>query len=100
VRDTDYLEKCRKENAKWRDWLSNALAEIGVPCDTSTANFVLARFGSETEANACDDHLKSEGIIVRRVGGYKLPHCLRITVGDESACRRVVHGIAQFKGAR
>ncbi|MCK0120190.1 histidinol-phosphate transaminase [Loktanella sp. F6476L] len=100
VRDLDYLEKCRTENAKWRDWLANALAEIGVPCDTSTANFVLARFGSEQEANACDDHLKSEGILVRRVAGYKLPHCLRITVGDESACRRVVHGIAQFKGAR
>jgi histidinol-phosphate aminotransferase len=100
VRDLDYLQKCRTENAKWRDWLSNALAEIGVPCDTSTANFVLARFGSETEANACDDHLKSEGIVVRRVAGYKLPHCLRITVGDESACRRVVHAIAQFKGAR
>ena len=100
VRDLDYLRKCRTENAKWRDWLSNALAEIGVPCDTSTANFVLARFGSETEANACDDYLKSEGILIRRVAGYKLPHCLRITVGDESACRRVVHGIAQFKGAR
>lgn len=100
VRDTDYLEKCRTENAKWRDWLANALAEIGVPCDTSTANFVLARFGSEAEANACDDHLKSEGILVRRVAGYKLPHCLRITVGDESACRRVVHAIAQYKGAR
>ncbi|MEO9865175.1 MAG: histidinol-phosphate transaminase [Yoonia sp.] len=100
VRDLDYLEKCRTENAKWRDWLANALAEIGVPCDTSTANFVLARFGSEQEANACDDHLKSEGILVRRVAGYKLPHCLRITVGDESACRRVVHGIAQYKGAR
>jgi len=100
VRDTDYLQKCRTENAKWRDWLANALAEIGVPCDTSTANFVLARFGSEAEANACDDHLKSEGILIRRVAGYKLPHCLRITVGDESACRRVVHAIAQFKGAR
>ena len=100
VRDLEYLQKCRSENAKWRDWLSNALAEIGVPCDTSTANFVLARFGSETEANACDDRLRAEGILIRRVGGYNLPHCLRITVGDESACRRVVHAIAQFKGAR
>jgi histidinol-phosphate aminotransferase len=100
VRDLEYLQKCRSENAKWRDWLSNALAEIGVPCDTSTANFVLARFGSETEANACDDRLRVEGILIRRVGGYNLPHCLRITVGDESACRRVVHAIAQFKGAR
>ena len=100
VRDTAFLEKCRAENAKWRDWLAHALAEIGVSCDTSSANFVLARFGSTDEANACDEHLKSEGIIVRKVGGYNLPHCLRITVGDESACRRVVHAIGQFKGRR
>ncbi|MEL6572057.1 MAG: histidinol-phosphate transaminase [Pseudomonadota bacterium] len=98
VRDSAYLEKCRTENAKWRDWLAHALAEVGVSCDTSSANFVLARFGSADEANACDEHLKSEGIIVRKVGGYNLPHCLRITVGDESACRRVVHAIGQFKG--
>ena len=39
-------------------------------------------------------------LIVRRVSGYKLPHCLRITVGDESACRRVAHAIGQFKGMK
>lgn len=99
VRDTDYTAKCRSENARWREWMATALAELGVPSDTSTANFVLARFTDEAEALACDAHLRSEGIIVRQVAGYKLPHCLRITVGDESACRRVVHAVAQFKGA-
>ena len=58
---------------------------------------MLARFGSAEEAEACDDYLKSEGIIVRRVGGYNLPHCLRITVGDEPSCRRVAHLIGVFK---
>ncbi len=99
VRDTDHTEKCRIENAKWREWMATALAELGVPSDTSTANFVLARFTDEAEAKACDAHLRGEGIIVRQVAGYGLPHCLRITVGDESACRRVVHAVAQFKGA-
>ena len=99
VRDTNHTEKCRVENAKWRDWLANALAELGVPSDTSTANFILARFVDEAEANACDDHLRSQGIIVRRVAGDGLPNCLRITVGDESGCRRVAHAVAQFKGA-
>lgn len=98
VRDTEHTTKCREENARWRDWLANALAEIGVPSDTSTANFILARFADAAEANACDDHLRDQGIIVRRVAGYGLPQCLRITVGDESACRRVAHAVAQFKG--
>jgi histidinol-phosphate aminotransferase len=100
LRDTDHTEKCRIENAKWREWLAGALASHGVPSDTSTANFILARFGSEAEANACDDHLKSQGIIVRRVAGYGLPNCLRITVGDEAACRRVAYAVGQFKGVK
>ena len=100
VRDQDYVAKCRVDNARMRSWLAEALAEIGVPSDTSCANFILARFGSEVEANACDDYLRAEGILVRRVAGYKLPNCLRITVGDEASCRRVAHAVAGFKGQR
>ncbi|MFC7705327.1 histidinol-phosphate transaminase [Plastorhodobacter daqingensis] len=100
VRDQDHVAKCRAENARLRVWLAEALAEHGVSCDTSLANFVLARFHDADEASACDDFLKSQGIIVRRVAGYKLPDCLRITVGDEASCRRVAHCIGQFKGAR
>ncbi|MCA0921855.1 histidinol-phosphate transaminase [Pseudooceanicola nanhaiensis] len=98
VRDRAHLERSRSENARLRTWLAEALAEHGVPSDTSTANFILARFADEDEAMACDTYLKSQGLIVRGVAGYKLPHCLRITVGDESSCRRVAHAIGQFKG--
>lgn len=100
VRDTAYTEKCRVENARWRDWLASALAEMGVPSDTSTSNFILARFADEQEARACNEHLLAQGIIVRHPKGYGFPQCLRITVGDESACRRVAHAIGQFKGVR
>lgn len=100
VRDQDWVVKCRSENGRMRAWLAEQLAEMGVPSDTSTANFVLARFADPAEAEACDAWLKSQGLIVRQVAGYKLPHCLRITVGDESSCRRVVHAIGQFKGQR
>ncbi|NJM83662.1 MAG: histidinol-phosphate transaminase [Tabrizicola sp.] len=100
VRDQDFVAKCRSENTRMRSWLANALAEIGVPSDTSMANFILARFASQDEAEACDSFLQKQGLIVRRVAGYKLPHCLRITIGDEAACRRVAHAVAQFKGVK
>lgn len=100
VRDQDWVTRCRSENARMRVWLAEALAEIGVPSDVSMANFVLARFADPAEAEACDGWLKEQGLIVRRVASYKLPHCLRITVGDESACRRVAHAVAQFRGKR
>ncbi|SLN55428.1 Histidinol-phosphate aminotransferase 2 [Roseovarius litorisediminis] len=101
VRDTEWAEKCRADNTRLRAWLAEALAGHGVASDTSTANFILARFADQAEAEACDDYLKSEGLIVRRVAGYNLPHCLRITVGDEPSCRRVAHAVGQFMaGAR
>lgn len=100
VRDQEFVQRCRAENARLRVWLAEGLAELGVPSDASFANFVLARFANETEAAACDAFLQEQGLIVRRVASYKLPQCLRITVGDEASCRRVVHAVAQFKGVK
>ena len=98
IGDTDYVTHCRAVNTKWRAWLAEALATCGVPSDTSCANFILARFGDPQEAEKCNEYLQSQGIIVRLVAGYKLPNALRITVGDEIACRRVASAIAEFKG--
>lgn len=100
VRDTAYAEWCRSENARLRAWLREELARAGVASDASHTNFVLARFADAAEAEACDAHLKDAGIIVRRVAGYGLPHCLRITVGDEAGCRRVAEAVAAFKEGR
>jgi histidinol-phosphate aminotransferase len=98
VRDVAYTERCRVQNAKWRGWLADALEQLGVPSDPSECNFILARFASPKEAQACDAHLKSRGLIVRMVAGYNLPDCLRITIGDEGSCRRVAAAVAEFKG--
>ncbi len=100
VRDQDWVVKCRTENTRMRGWLASALAELGVPSDVSSANFILARFASPEEAQACDAFLQGEGLMVRQVAGYKLPHCLRITIGDEASCRRVAHAVARFKGVK
>jgi histidinol-phosphate aminotransferase len=97
IRDTAYTDHCRFENARCRNWLVDALAEIGVPSDVSCANFVLARFRDEEEAQAVNAHLNTQGLLVRSVASYKLPQCLRITVGDEASCRRVVAAVRIFK---
>lgn len=99
IRDTAFVDKIRADTVRLRDWLAGALMEQGVPSDHSMANFILARFGSADEANACEAYLRNEGLIVRKVAGYGLPECLRITIGDEPSCRRVAHAIGQFKEA-
>lgn len=97
VRDRAHAIRSREENTRLRAWMAEALAELGLPSDTSTANFVLVRFPSEDAARACLAFLKEEGILVRHVANYGLPRALRITVGDEASCRRVVHEIGRFR---
>ncbi len=96
VRDRAYAEKCRAENARLRGWLAKALDDVGVASDASSANFILARFRDAAQAEACNAHLNAQGLIVRATKGYKLPQCLRITIGDEASCRRVAHAVGQF----
>jgi histidinol-phosphate aminotransferase len=96
VKDREWVEKCRSDNARFRAWLAEALMEHGVPSDTSCANFILARFIDAEEADSCNEFLKERGLIVRGVAGYGLPNCLRITIGDEASCRRAAHVIGQF----
>ena len=97
VRDIAWVDTCRAENAAMRTKLATSLADVGVPSDPSAANFVLARFGDEATAKACEAKLRSDGILVRLVGGYGLPECLRITVGTEEDCTRVVASIKAFQ---
>ena len=99
VRDRAWVSRCRAENARMRAWMADALADLGVPSDPSGANFVLARFASSDEARACDAHLASRGLLVRATAGYGLPHCLRVTVGDQASCRRVVDEVGCFLDA-
>lgn len=99
VDDVEYVDTCRRENTIWRSWLAEALAELGVPSDTSCANFILARFADRDEAQACNAVLQAHGLIVRSVAGYNLPQALRITIGDEAACRRVVEAVLAFKAS-
>ncbi|NRB05436.1 MAG: histidinol-phosphate transaminase [Rhodobacteraceae bacterium] len=97
VRDVDYTDYCRAQNTQWKTWLADQLAELGVPSDVSLANFILARFASPEEATACNDVLQNHGIIVRPVANYNLPSALRMTVGDEAGCRRIVGAVKAFR---
>ena len=96
--DTKHVERCKAENARMRAWMANALREMELGVDDSQANFLLVRFADTRQAEGCDAHLQSKGLIVRRAAGYGFPEGLRITIGDEPACRRVVHAIREYLG--
>jgi histidinol-phosphate aminotransferase len=100
VRDEGYRAECLAANTANRARLAEGLAALGIASDPSEANFVLARFAGPDEAAACDAALRERGIIVRKVAGYNLPECLRITVGDEAAVAAVLAAVEAFVRVR
>ena len=97
IGDSAWATRSRTENARNRAWLAETLAELGVPSDPSEANFILARFKDQAEADACEAAFREDGILVRKVAGYHLPEALRITVGSEADCRRVAASVRRFR---
>lgn len=98
MRDRAFVESCRKMNSEQRARLSAGLAQIGIPTDESHTNFVMARFADTSEAQAADQHLKAQGIIVRGVASYGFPEALRITVGRPEDVTRVLDALVSFRG--
>lgn len=95
-----WVEKSRAHNCAERARLHAALTEAGILVHPSEANFVLADFGAPGAAEAADAHLRARGLIVRRVGGYGLPHCLRITVGLTEENDLVIDALREFQAGR
>ena len=96
VRDEVYTAKCKALNTQWRDWLRRKLVGLDLEVDESHGNFILVRFATPELAEGCDAALRLRGLIVRKVGGYGFPEGLRITIGDEIACRQVAQGVKEF----
>ena len=93
--DGAHVARSRAANAAARRVLTEDLRALGIGVDASEGNFVLARFASPEQAAAVDAALQADGIVVRAMGGYGLPAALRITVGLEADCRRVIGVIAR-----
>ena len=91
-----WVEKGCAHNATYRSTLASGIAASGLKVWPSEGNFVLVDLETMTAANAADEFLRSSGIIVRKVGGYGLPHCLRVTVGTAEEVGLVVDAFAEF----
>jgi histidinol-phosphate aminotransferase len=84
--DDEHLRTTSAENARQRERLATALRERGWRVGPSQANFLRVEFGAHTAA--VEAGLLRQGVVPRPMGGYGLPHCLRISVGDAVGNRR------------
>lgn len=100
--DHDHVARSRDLVTTWKPRLAEAFAALGFKVYPSAGNFLLVRFASPSEAQAADLFLQGEGVIVRPVGAYGLPDCLRITVGTQAQNLVLIAALTRFEaqGAR
>ena len=97
--DIAHIESARaRTTTRWLAWLSEEIGKLGLTVTPSVANFVLIHFPSTAgrTAKEADAFLTARGLILRQVGGYRLPNALRMTRrqrGGQPAGGRVAGGV-------
>jgi histidinol-phosphate aminotransferase len=97
--DPEHLAQAVAHNHRWLHWLRRELRALGLEVPPSHGNFVLMRFRDAQQAKAADAALTTAGFILRGMGAYGLPDCLRLSVGEEDANTGVVAALKQFLSA-
>ena len=88
-KDADWFEATRSRIMMSRNRLTNELTELGFEVLPSSANFLFARH-PDHEGAALAKALRAEAILVRHFAKPRISDYLRITVGTEEECARLV----------
>jgi histidinol-phosphate aminotransferase len=98
LEDLGHIESAVAHNSHWLPRLRDELVGLGLHVTPSAGNFLLVGFPREPGRTApdADRFLSARGFILRAVGAYGLPDCLRLTVGGAEANNGVVAALAEF----
>ncbi len=97
IGDEDYFRECQRRVIASRERLAGALATLGFEVLPSSSNFLLASHPARS-AESLYLELKSEGILVRYFNKPRIDNWLRITVGSESECDRLLEELQKILG--
>ncbi len=91
MRDQAHMRDTVARTAAIRDAFRTGLTGAGLTAPPSATNFVLIRFADADRARAADTALRGRGFLLRGMGGYGLPDCLRATIGPSDAMTEVTN---------
>ena len=92
--DVAHVERAQTLNAAELERVTAGLLALGLGVTPSQANFVLVDFGARVGKTVFDALLR-QGVIVRPMAGYGLPHHLRITIGTAAENARLLATLAE-----
>ena len=97
LEDDDFLHLSKNHNRKWLKTFFTELAnQKNVKAHPSIANFILFDFGSLESCQKANNLFLEKGIILREMGAYNLPNCLRATIGTDEENLQVLEILKNF----
>ncbi|MBM2813452.1 MAG: hisC [Ignavibacteria bacterium] len=79
--DKQFLDYYLEMNRTGREYFYDCYNKLGIEYIKSDTNFVMSIFDSEDRVINITEKLLRKGIIVRPLKAFRLPHCIRVTVG-------------------
>ena len=100
IEDAAHMDAALAHNEEWNAILTAELGKIGIAVTPSVGNFLLLHFPglAGKTAKEADAFLTQRGLILRAVGAYGLPQCLRLTIGGAESNRLVIAALTEFMG--
>jgi len=81
INDTEFLQKSVELVKKEKEKLYSFFELMEIQYVDSAANSVLMVLENKEEAIRITDEMLKQGVILRRVNAFGLPHCIRVTIG-------------------
>jgi histidinol-phosphate aminotransferase len=93
--DEAFISRTIDMVATGRRFLSENLSALGFKVLPSVGNFLLVEFGPKAEDIRVA--LKEQGVFIRQMGAYSLPHHLRVTVGTAEDNARLIETLGTVR---
>ncbi len=91
--DKEFVHRSLELNARGLRLLTDVLRKLGFDVVPSEANFVMVPLESEGVAAWLVEELLQRGVIVRPLGAFGLPHCIRISTGTDEENRMLIDAL-------
>jgi histidinol-phosphate aminotransferase len=96
LEDKEFLYRSLALNARALRYLTDSLAGLGLHAVPSHANFLLVPFENAASAHGLYEALLRRGVVVRPLGAFGLPNCLRISTGSDEENEMLVGALEQI----
>jgi histidinol-phosphate aminotransferase len=94
--DKEFLHRSLAVNSRGLRLLADSLKEMGFDVVPSETNFVMVDLHDASAADRLVEDLLKQGIIIRPLRGWGLPHCVRISTGTDEQTAECLDAIEKL----